>query len=191
MAGQRPLGLKILGGLFVVWGLISSIFGVLYIINRPGNSPQVSVETYRQEFFKRVPRTEENVRKFEQMAPQLEKMAQAVNKRSNDPILKTQKGWNIFCSFVWLMLGIGLLMLKEKARIATIAFQLFSMVVESIFIYVGYDIMLKTVVNAPVADRPNSFLMSLPLIIALFFFVLITFLVIWYLNQPQVKEQFV
>jgi hypothetical protein len=191
MAGQRPLGIKILGGLFVIWGLISLITGTLSVLRGPVDTSRISVEMYRQQFFKNVPETKENIKKFEQMVPQFEKMVQAQKEMMDHPLNKIRKPWQLFTAFAWLILGIGLLMLKEKARFGTIVFQVVSTVVESIFLFIGYNIMMKSVANTAAVEGSDSFFRLLPLMIGLLWFVVSTLLIIWYLNRPKVKEQFV
>jgi hypothetical protein len=190
MAGQRPLGIKILGVLFVIWGLISVITGTLSMLRGPVDTSRISVEMYRKQFFKNVPETEENIKKFEQLAPQFERMVQVQKEMIDHPLNKIRRPWQLFTALAWLILGIGLLMLKEKARFATIVFQVVSTVAESIFLFVGYNIMLKSVANTAAVEGTGSFLRLMPLMVALLFFGSSTVLIIWYLSRSKVKEQF-
>lgn len=193
MAVKRPLGLKILGGLIIVGSLISMITIFLFIIGVTGKIPKIDVEKMREQYFRDHALTEKNITEFENMAPQLEKMNLAEKAIIAHPVIRGLQWWNLLVSIILLVLGIGLLMLKEKARSAMIIFQPFFVVSAGIETYLSwniiYDLSKKYEPDFP-GTIPKSLLVLGPAIFKVLIVGAIAALIIWYLNRLKVKEQF-
>jgi hypothetical protein len=194
MERKRPLGVTILGILFIIGGALSVLSVSFYFIKGLKGGPQFNVERYREFIFKNRQPTQEEIKEFEESVPRIEKMFQAQNEAAGNPYIRAFKIWNLIMGAIGFVLGIGLLRLKEKARRWTIVFQVVAAVIGSIGGYVSmkiaFDTMVKHMPDAFPEEMSRRFVVPGMTVFQVLILGIIAAAVIFYLTRSKVKEQF-
>jgi hypothetical protein len=194
MDRKRPVGVAILAVLMMIGGSFSIISLPFYVISLLGPEPQFSVEKYKSAIFRgRQPSEEENLRFETTMMPQVEKMLKIEKALYRDTTIPLFQFIYMIIGIVGFVFGIGLWKLMEDARLGTIVYQIFSVVI-GVF---GQYLIMQTTMNISAkympemyqGGMPRSFPMTMVIIQAVIAGI-ITALIVFYLTRPKVKEWF-